>query len=217
MKNHSMILTSPKAILFDWDNTLIDSWGIIHHALNETLLKFGKEPWSLDEVRQKAHRSSREAFPRLFDDHWQEAVKHFYKVVEEIHLDHLKILEGAQDLLDHLKAAKIPLGIVSNKKGDVLRREVSHLKWNHFFGPVIGAGDAEKDKPHPAPIFMALESMALSNSEDIWFLGDSPADWEAAVASGCRPIAIGNFMKNRIPNQMSVANCLEFQKILDQL
>ena len=27
-------LASPKAILFDWDNTLVDSWGGIAEALN---------------------------------------------------------------------------------------------------------------------------------------------------------------------------------------
>ena len=27
-------LKRPRAILFDWDNTLVDSWATIHEALN---------------------------------------------------------------------------------------------------------------------------------------------------------------------------------------
>lgn len=216
MTTQNTYIKAPKAILFDWDNTLIDSWEIIHHALNETFLKFGMDPWSLEEVRQKAHLSTREAFPILFEDQWQEAVKYFYTVVEAIHINHLNVLEGAKDLLDHLKTTGIPLGIVSNKKGDILRREVSHLGWDSFFGPIIGAGDAEKDKPHPAPILKALDFMALPVSEEIWVVGDSPADWEAAIASGCRPIVIGNLRDDRPSGQISVTNCQELQKILGQ-
>lgn len=207
----------PKAILFDWDNTLVDTWGTMHQALNETLLKFDKTPWSLEDVRQRAHKSAREAFPILFGDQWPEAVKHFYEVIDAVHVHHLETLEGAKDLLDYLKLVGVPLGIVSNKKGDVLRREVNHLGWDHFFGTVVGAGDAEKDKPHPAPILKALNLLALPASQAIWFVGDSPADWQAAIAADCRPIAIGNFMESRATNQISVANCLELQKILAQL
>ncbi|MFT5702654.1 MAG: phosphoglycolate phosphatase [Rickettsiales bacterium] len=32
----------PKAIIFDWDNTLVDSWSVIHFALNKTMEKWVK-------------------------------------------------------------------------------------------------------------------------------------------------------------------------------
>jgi phosphoglycolate phosphatase len=38
----SPALALPKAVIFDWDNTLVDSWPVIHHALNETLEAYGK-------------------------------------------------------------------------------------------------------------------------------------------------------------------------------
>ena len=58
----------PRAFLFDWDNTLVDSWPIIHDALNVTLTAFGKEPWSLDETRSRVRKSMRDSFPKLFGD-----------------------------------------------------------------------------------------------------------------------------------------------------
>ena len=30
-------LKKPKAIVFDWDNTLVDTWPIIHMAINQTM------------------------------------------------------------------------------------------------------------------------------------------------------------------------------------
>ena len=37
----------PRALLFDWDNTLVDTWGAIHHALTVTFEAMGETPWTL--------------------------------------------------------------------------------------------------------------------------------------------------------------------------
>lgn len=59
-------LTRPKAILFDWDNTLVDSWAAIQDAQNHTLTAFGLEPWTLEETRQRVRGSMRDTYPQLF-------------------------------------------------------------------------------------------------------------------------------------------------------
>ena len=50
----------PKAIIFDWDSTLIDNWQSIANALNATLIEMGKAPWSVAQVRQNSKNSARE-------------------------------------------------------------------------------------------------------------------------------------------------------------
>jgi len=37
-------LVRPHAILFDWDNTLVDSWGTIHEALNAVMVAMDEPP-----------------------------------------------------------------------------------------------------------------------------------------------------------------------------
>ena len=66
-------MTAPKALLFDWDNTLVESWDAIHHALVVTFEAMGHEPWSLDETKARVRRSLRDAFPALFGTRWEEA------------------------------------------------------------------------------------------------------------------------------------------------
>ena len=68
-------MTAPKALLFDWDNTLVESWDAIHHALVVTFEAMGHEPWSLDETKARVRRSLRDAFPALFGARWEEARK----------------------------------------------------------------------------------------------------------------------------------------------
>ncbi|MGY9014340.1 MAG: HAD family hydrolase, partial [Rhodospirillales bacterium] len=140
-------LSRPKAIIFDWDNTLVDSWKTIHQALNATLTNFGLEPWSLEYTKANVQKSMRDSFPGLFGNHWEKAGEFFYEQYEAIHIETLSPLEGAEQTLVALKKEGIYLAVVSNKKGNYLRQEVTHLGWDTFFGQIVGALDAEQDKP----------------------------------------------------------------------
>src|SRR5579863_8403449 len=152
----------PRAILFDWDNTLVDSWSIIHAALVTTFQAMGREPWSLKETKEKVRRSLRDSFPVVFGENWKAARKLYLDAFTAIHLDRLTVLSGAEELLAHLEREGVYLGVVSNKTGAVLRREADHVGWTPLFKRVIGAGDAAADKPEAAPILLALEGSGIA-------------------------------------------------------
>ena len=78
---------TPRALLFDWDNTLVDSWDAIHHALVVTFEAMGHEPWSLDETKARVRRSLRDAFPALFGARWEEARKLYLDTFTATHLE----------------------------------------------------------------------------------------------------------------------------------
>jgi len=44
----------PRAVLFDWDNTLVDNWPTIHDALNATFAAMGHPAWTLAETRERS-------------------------------------------------------------------------------------------------------------------------------------------------------------------
>ena len=136
-----------RAIIFDWDNTLIDSWHAILDAQNHTLIAFGLEPWTLEETRQRVRGSMRESFPALFGARWREAGEVFYRRFTERHMQTLQPLPGAAALLEELHGSGLYLAVVSNKKGDYLRKEAAHLGWDRYFGRIVGAFDAARDKP----------------------------------------------------------------------
>ena len=60
----------PAALLFDWDNTLADTWPAIHHALAVTFRAMDREPWTLEETRARVRASARDSFPALFGSRW---------------------------------------------------------------------------------------------------------------------------------------------------
>jgi len=187
-------ISRPKAILFDWDNTLVDSWATIHEALNFLMTAMERPLWTVEETRERVRLSLREAFPQIFAERWQEARDIYLGRFRAIHLERLTALPGRAELLQRLAEEEIFLGIVSNKTGSLLRRETDHLGWSALFGSVIGAGDAPLDKPDAAPARLALAQSGIVPGEAVWFVGDTGIDMECARNSGCVPVLLRSGM-----------------------
>jgi phosphoglycolate phosphatase len=184
-------LTVPKGFIFDWDNTLADTWPIIHAALNDTLHFMGHELWSLEKVKRDVHRSMRDSFPELFGEGWQHAGAYYMERYRHHRLTQLQPLPYAINLLEWLKKNGFFTAVVSNKMGPSLREEIAFLKWEHFFSVAIGASDAKEDKPSPLPALLALEGSGLKPGLDIWFIGDSVTDLRCATRLGASSIFFG--------------------------
>jgi phosphoglycolate phosphatase len=184
-------LPRPRAILFDWDNTLVDSWGTIHEALNLTFAQMGTPSWSMAETQARVRHSLRDSFPKLFGDDWEHARALYLGHFEALHLERLITLPGAAELIAALHAEGFYLGVVSNKTGRLLRREVAALGWEQWFARVVGAGDAAADKPDPVTVSLALESSGIVPGDDVWFVGDTDIDMQCARNAGCLPVWIG--------------------------
>jgi phosphoglycolate phosphatase len=186
-------LPSPHAILFDWDNTLADTWPIIHAALNDTLTAMNHAPWSIEKVKTNVHRSMRDSFPALFGERWQEAGEIYQTAYRTHRTTKLVPLPDAIALLDWLLAYEgIFVAVVSNKIGHSLREEITLFGWDHYFDAVVGAQDAKADKPFPDPVHLALKDSGLTPHHPMWFIGDSLTDMECAHNVGCIPIFYGD-------------------------
>lgn len=216
-----MTLPRPSAVLFDWDNTLVDTWPVIHKALHDTFTHFDRTPWTLEEVKQRVAKSMRDSFPELFGDRWQEAGDIYVRQYRSYNLSMLHPLEGAVQTLEKLVKLNIPMGIVSNKKSFTLNTEVDHLGWRHFFTGIVGSDDAAHDKPHRAPVDLVMERMALPLTPDVWFVGDSVVDLEVAQNCSIIPVLYGDEAKPESPTHFKgvpfAQHCLthaDFQKLL---
>lgn len=182
---------APRALLFDWDNTLVDNWATIHDALNHTLVHMGHEPWTEAQARLRVRASARDSFPTLFGERWEEARDVFYARFMDKHLDTLRPKTGAKELLRTAHAAGLFLAVVSNKRGDLMRAEAARLGWDALFGALVGADDAKKDKPDPAPVCLALRGSGIRCGPEVWFVGDTAIDTTTARNAGCTAVLIG--------------------------
>lgn len=207
----------PKAILFDWDNTLVNTWELVFDSINYVREHLGLSLLTLEEFWNKPHHSMRDAASDLFGERHIEGEKLFYEAVEKLHLKDITKLDGTDALLDCLSDMGIYLGVVSNKTGHLLRKEADHLDWTRYFRKIVGARDTEKDKPSHIPVLAALETSFIAPSHDVWFVGDSIVDVQCARASGCIPVVVGDGEAARQDDIILAKDCQGLANIIKNL
>lgn len=183
-----LALPWPKAVLFDWDGTLVSSFSAIVRAVNETLVYHRAPALHQDEaIRTMQIGTARAIFGHLLPDDVDSALEYYYARVPQYRLDAVEIIHGARTCLDLFRAADVPMGIVSNMRHTLLKDEVAHLGLDFYFGGIVGAGETPLGKPDPAPVYLCLERMGLTvdDAPDCWFVGDMAPDQMAAQATGC--------------------------------
>jgi phosphoglycolate phosphatase len=185
-----LMLPKPKAVLFDWDDTIVHNWETAVQSLNTALVHMGMAPWDENEIRRRSGPSARDLFTQLFGDKWQEADKVYFDTFRRLSLENIKIFDHAEDLLRLLSMNGVAMAVVSNKRPAMLRHEVVHVGFRPYFTCVIGAGDAPADKPDPAPLLVALKECNIQPGADVWYVGDSHTDMIAAARAGCSGVLI---------------------------
>ena len=184
-------MTTPRAVVFDWDNTLVARWDIIHETLQLTFRDLAREPWSFAQTKAWIGRSMPESFADLFGADADRAHRLFYDHYRRRHLDRLTPLAGAEATLAALRRRGIHLGVVSSKLGDLVRAEAAHLGWTGYFGRIVGAGDGPADKPAPGAVAHALEGGGIAPGRNVWYVGDAGIDVSCARNAGCVAVIVG--------------------------
>lgn len=178
-----------RAVFFDWDGTLVDSLPLLFASHNHVRGILGYPLWTPEEYKKAIVFSTRELYPRLYGDRAGEAQEMLYNFIRDNHLQSLELLEGAQDLVETLFGHGVTMGVVSNKRHDILRREVEYLGWDKYFVVYNGAGVAKADKPSGEPLRYALEEHGQGlGAADVIYIGDTESDLGCAADAGC-PVA----------------------------
>lgn len=206
----------PKSIIFDWDNTLVDTWEVTRDIVNHVRVKFDQPAWSIEEIKNNTHFSAKDAFPKWFGDKTEEAFLCLKQYIEEGQEDQIKSLsaiDGAHDLLIYLSKKNIPCSIYSNKQGERLRTEVNYMNWNPYFVGVYGSQDFPFDKPNAYGALEIIKKYSWE-ADSTWFIGDTTVDWTCAKNSGCLPIRVGN--TNIEDDILSFNNCIDILNYMNK-
>lgn len=180
----------PEGVLFDWDGTLVDTHDVCFHAINTVFAHFHRPLFTREEFARQPALSIHDCFSAWFPKDFALAVEMFRNAISETNrLDALRPVDGALPVLQWLHSHGVFMSVVSNKEGDVLRREIAHLKWEHFFHNIVGSRDAEADKPSPLPLLKALTHGPMPG-HSVWFVGDTNVDMHCAKNAGCIPVGI---------------------------
>ncbi|MCB1531239.1 MAG: HAD hydrolase-like protein [Alphaproteobacteria bacterium] len=211
-------LEKPRAIFFDWDGTLADSFSFLEAAHNHVLEQYGLPGFEKGGFAPYFGRPREEIYPALYHDKADEARGLFEVFVKENHKEMLEPIHGAFECLQTVQRLQIPAGVVSNKLPAFVNGEVDHFGWRPFFLTVVGAREAAEDKPSAAPLLLGLERAGLNVAlESVWYVGDTVIDQKCAENAGARFIYIDHENKplEKAPD-VSVENCFALRDFLLQ-
>lgn len=109
-------------------------------------------------------------------------------LIDNIHK--AKIYAPVLNLLAAIRNENIPVGIVTNAPKWYADIMISHFSLG-VFDTLITYDDVGQSgiKPSPKGINLAIENLALSNSNNIIYIGDQGSDFNAAYLANIRPIA----------------------------
>jgi len=210
-------MNKPTAIIFDFDDTLIDAGTVINKSLESTFKEFSISPELLIERNIDKNHSMRDYFKHIFADRIAEARTAYYKYYD-LYAHELAALEKAEEVLNFLKAQKVFTTVVSNKSGEKLRHEITNkFLWKDYFEAIIGSGDAEEDKPSSKPAILALKNADLVNYENVWLIGDSIVDMQTAQNLGCKAILFGGKLSTNHDNLSIHKSVLDHTELLQLL
>lgn len=182
-----------KAVLFDLDGTLLDSYLDLAAATNMVLQEQGRAPLPPEHYRCAAGAGARGLLKVAFGiepDHAQfESLKEaFFTAYENNIATWTQAFDGIPPLLEKLKNHGIMWGVVTNKSSRFSEPLAKAFSFFEESGVLISGDTTPYSKPHPEPIFEAMRRMGVQPSECI-YVGDDARDIQAGHAAGVRTVA----------------------------
>jgi phosphoglycolate phosphatase len=183
-------LAAVRAVVFDLDGTLLDSYAAIHDSLNFVLRAFGRSEVSVDETRMRVGHGLDALIARsLGPTHLAEGVRLFRERYETVGPAKTRLLPGAEEVTRVLKDRGFRLAVASNKPAFFSRQLLSALGVADRFGFVGGPDDGFPPKPAPDMVFMAVATLGVTVSQAL-LVGDMPIDVATARAAGMPVVVV---------------------------
>jgi len=178
--------SSARAILFDWDGTLLNSYTADSRAYLAMFRALGVD-WTMREVDRhyspnwhlvyKAARIKRRDWGRA-DKLWEHAYRS----------ERPRLLPGARTVLRRLEQ-NFALGLVTSGNRKRVRRQLREFGLAEYFSACVCCEDAPKRKPHPAPLLVAMKSMRVE-PRDCLYVGDSAEDVMMSQRAGVHAVGV---------------------------
>ncbi len=168
-----------KALVFDLDGTLLDSFAAHYEAYERMFARFG-----ITMSRKKFLATYSPNWYRTYEafglpkEEWEEADAYW---MEEAAKQTPELLPGARDTLGKLHGA-YRLGLVtSGSKGRVVK-DIERTGIHHLFQSIVTGDDVREPKPAPEGLLRAMSELGV-RPDEVVYVGDAQADYEMAQSA----------------------------------
>lgn len=181
-----------KAVLFDLDGTLLDSFSVHYEVYEIMFARFGIQ-------------ITKESFLSTYSPNWYEtyqamglpkedwdAANSYW--VEEAEKRNSELLPGVYETLSQLDG-RFTLGLVTSGSKSRVLKDIERTGIGGFFKTIVTGNDIQTPKPAPEGLELALRSLGMESSEVV-YIGDAFADYEMAKAAGVHFLGVSSSFAN---------------------
>lgn len=172
-----MILKRPSLIIWDWDNTLVDSRPVVRAALQDVAETAHLPSITMQDVIDVMGTHMGRFWQDNFGNKKTEAVA-YYLSRYVAHNGKLELFPETKEVLSWVREQGISQIVVSNKRQDILDEECDRLGLRLYFDQVIGTDERHIAKPTKA---FADEIFGDEWPKKAIMIGDGESDMEFAA------------------------------------
>jgi len=175
-----------RAVLFDWDGTLLDSYQADARAYLGMFRTLGI-PWGLEELERHYspdwHQVYRAA--AVPQERWTEADR----LWRSCYRDERPVLQHGASRVVHALARRYRLALVTSGSAVRVRTQLRAFGFDRLFAEQVFGDEVPRRKPHPAALRLALQRLGVEPAASV-YVGDAPEDVVMARRAGVTAIGV---------------------------
>ena len=211
-------MTDIRAILFDNDGTLVDTYEAILTCFKYATKKVLHTDIPEAELMAKVGQPLRvqmwdftedpEVHQALCDAYWERGIT--------VHDEKAHLFEGVKETLQELQDRGFVMGVVTSKLHDAAQHGLELFGIDQYFSCLVSPDDCEGSKPDPAPVVYGAQLLDIK-PEHCLYVGDSPFDMQAGRGAGCTTVAAlwGMFPEDVLDQEYPDIKCRTMKDLLD--
>jgi HAD superfamily hydrolase (TIGR01509 family) len=186
-----------KAIIFDMDGVLVNSYDAWFSIFNKALKHFENKAISDDEFSTKVWAKNFNETARVYFQAPREDILAYFDKYQDDFNEAITLFGDVKSTLERLKKKGIQLCVATNTHTTLAQEMLAEMGILDFFDYIVGGDKVANGKPEPDMLLKLIKDLKLKK-DDVWFIGDTIWDKIAAEKANITFIGLKLDATNRI-------------------